>query len=63
MALRREIIAALPAGSPSGLDALQHDLARRKRLRAYLARGRFFEIGSPEGLAELDQYLMARASP
>jgi NDP-sugar pyrophosphorylase family protein len=62
MALRREVIAALPAGSP-GLDALQHDLAARKRLRACVARERFFEIGSPEGLAELDRYLKTRASP
>jgi NDP-sugar pyrophosphorylase family protein len=62
MALVREIIAALPPGSPAGLDTLQHDLARRKRLRACVARERFFEIGSPEGLAELDRYLIARAS-
>lgn len=53
-ALRRELIAALPLGEPRGLDALQHELARANRLRACVARERFFEVGSPEGLAELD---------
>jgi NDP-sugar pyrophosphorylase family protein len=62
MALRRENIAALAPGESAGLDALQHDLARRKRLRACVARERFFEVGSPEGLAELDRQLRTRAS-
>ena len=61
-ALRRELIAALPQGEPGGLDALQHEWARRKRLRACVARERFFEVGSPEGLAELDVHLRTRAS-
>jgi NDP-sugar pyrophosphorylase family protein len=65
-ALRRQVIADLaPAkanGAPRGLDALQRDLSARKRLRACVARARFFEIGSPEGLAELDGYLRTRAS-
>jgi len=56
-ALRRDVIAGVPAGQPAGLDALQRDLAARKRLRASLAHERFFEIGSPEGLAELDRHL------
>jgi MurNAc alpha-1-phosphate uridylyltransferase len=59
-ALRRAIIAALPAGEPHGLDAIQRDLSRQKRLRACVARARFFEIGSPEGLAELDRHLRTR---
>jgi MurNAc alpha-1-phosphate uridylyltransferase len=56
-ALRRSVIAELPAGEVRGLDALQRGLAERKRLRACVARARFFEIGSPEGLADLDGYL------
>jgi N-acetyl-alpha-D-muramate 1-phosphate uridylyltransferase len=59
-ALRREVIAALPPGESRGLDAIQHDLARRKRLRACVAHERFFEIGSPGGLSELDRYLRTR---
>jgi MurNAc alpha-1-phosphate uridylyltransferase len=61
-ALRREVIAALPQGGPAALDALQRDLAARKRLRASLAHERFFEIGSPEGLAELDRHLQKKLS-
>ncbi len=61
-ALRRSVVEALPEGVPGGLDALQAALAERKRLRACVARERFFEIGSPEGLAELDRHLGARLS-
>lgn len=56
-ALRREVIAALPAGEPRGLDQLQAELARQGRLRAHLATERFYEIGSHAGLAELEAYL------
>lgn len=59
--LRRSVIEALPLGQPHGLDAIQHDLAAQKRLRACVARERFFEIGSPEGLADLDKHLRSRA--
>jgi N-acetyl-alpha-D-muramate 1-phosphate uridylyltransferase len=61
-ALRREVVAALPEGVPSGLDRVQTELAKRGRLRAYLAHERFYEVGSPEGLAELDRYLRTPAS-
>ncbi len=56
-ALRREVIAALPPGAPLGLDRVQEGLASRRRLRALVVRERFFEIGSPAGWADLDQYL------
>jgi N-acetyl-alpha-D-muramate 1-phosphate uridylyltransferase len=61
-ALRRSVIAALPPSLLLGLDAVQRDLAEQKRLRACVARARFFEIGSPDGLAELDGYLRKAAS-
>lgn len=57
LALRRELIAALPAGRPSGLEAIQSELATRNRLRACIAHERFFEIGSPTGLADLEHHL------
>ena len=57
MALRREVIAALPPGELAGLDAVQADLARRGRLRACIAQERFYEIGSEEGLLALEQRL------
>lgn len=57
LALRRDALATLPLGEVRGLDALQRDLAARKRLRAHVAHDRFFEIGSPEGLAALETEL------
>jgi NDP-sugar pyrophosphorylase family protein len=58
-ALCREVVAALPAGQPHGLDGVQRDLAAAGRLRAYHATQRFYEIGSSAGLRELDSYLAA----
>ena len=60
IALRRAVIAELPANAPAGLDVLQRGLAEKKRLRAYAAHDRFFEIGSPEGLATLARHLRER---
>lgn len=57
LALRREVIAALPDGERLGLEGLQADLARSGRLRAVVAHERFFEIGSEAGLAELSKKL------
>ena len=56
-AVRRELVAQKPEGEAWGFDALQRDLARSRRLRAYVSNDRFFEIGSPEGLAALNGYL------
>ena len=60
IALRREVIAQVPAGKVLGLDTIQHALATARRLRAFAAHDRFFEIGSPEGLATLAQHLRER---
>ena len=57
LALRRSVIEAVPAGQPWGLDVVQADLARRGVLRALVARERFYEIGSPEGLRDLECHL------
>jgi N-acetyl-alpha-D-muramate 1-phosphate uridylyltransferase len=57
IALRREVIVQLPAKTFAGLEAIQHALAEKKRLRAFAAHDRFFEIGSPEGLATLANHL------
>lgn len=61
-ALRRGVVELLPAAEARGLDVVLRGVAERKRLRAYVARERFFEIGSPEGLADLDKHLRSRAS-
>jgi NDP-sugar pyrophosphorylase family protein len=57
IALRKSVVLELPERQRSGLDELQARLAARKRLRAHVARERFYEIGSPEGLAALEQRL------
>jgi MurNAc alpha-1-phosphate uridylyltransferase len=57
LALRRTVVLELPAGQKSGLDGLQTVLAARKRLRACVARERFYEIGSPTGLEALERRL------
>jgi N-acetyl-alpha-D-muramate 1-phosphate uridylyltransferase len=56
-ALRREVIAALPEGEPHDLSAVQRALAAAGRLRASPAARRFFEIGSEQGLADLETEL------
>jgi NDP-sugar pyrophosphorylase family protein len=61
VAIRREIILALPRDRAVGFDGVQRDLAEKKRLRAHLAHDRFFEIGSPEGLETLERHLLSQA--
>jgi NDP-sugar pyrophosphorylase family protein len=56
-ALRREVIERLPAGEVHDLSAVQRDLAAAGRLRALPAETRFFEIGSPSGLRDLEAWL------
>lgn len=62
-ALRREVVAALPEGVPHDLSAVQRDLADRGALRALSAERRFFEIGSEQGLADLERELTSRGVP
>jgi hypothetical protein len=57
IALRRALVARVPAGEPAALDALQHAWAAEKKLRALVVTERFYEIGSPEGLAATDAKL------
>ncbi len=57
VAIRKPILAALPEGKAVGFDVVQREIAEKKRLRAHLAHDRFFEIGSPEGLATLERHL------
>jgi NDP-sugar pyrophosphorylase family protein len=61
MALRAETFAGAP-DSPFGLHVLQTMLAKSGRLRAFVARQRFFEIGSEQGLADLEAHLGEAAS-
>ena len=56
-ALRREVIEALPLGEVHDLSSIQRSLAAEGRLRAVTAERRFFEIGSEQGLADLEAEL------
>jgi NDP-sugar pyrophosphorylase family protein len=56
-ALRRSCLARVPTDGAYGLDRLQHALAAEGTMGACVAAERFFEVGSPEGLATLEAYL------
>jgi NDP-sugar pyrophosphorylase family protein len=57
-AYRRHVLEAL-RGTPLPLDlaALQRDLVARGEMAAHVVPDRFYEIGKPEGLAEVDRLL------
>jgi MurNAc alpha-1-phosphate uridylyltransferase len=57
IAFRREVIEALPLGQHRGLEELQTRVAKEGRMRAVVARERFYEIGSKEGWSALDARL------
>lgn len=55
--LRAEALAPYPEDAPFDLADVYRDLSRTGRLAGYEVRQRFYEIGSHEGLAELDALL------
>jgi NDP-sugar pyrophosphorylase family protein len=59
--LTREAVVGVPTGRPSDLADLYRDLLARGDLIGYEVAERFYEIGSPTGLAELRQHLAAPA--
>jgi NDP-sugar pyrophosphorylase family protein len=54
---RRDAFAAVPEDRPSDLAALYQDLLRRDELAAWESPDRFYEIGSPEGIRDLTEFL------
>lgn len=57
-ALTRDLVAAqVPEGVVADLSTLCHELARDGELAGFLVTDRFYEIGSPEGLTELEELL------
>jgi NDP-sugar pyrophosphorylase family protein len=59
---RTDVVASWPAPDPFDLSELTKGLAAEGRLAGYSVAQRFYEIGSPRGLAETDAYLKARAT-
>jgi NDP-sugar pyrophosphorylase family protein len=54
------VVAHRPTGTPFDLAELYRDLAEREQLAGYEVRQRFYEMGSPAGLAETATYLSAK---
>lgn len=55
--LDTEVVRSWPATGAFDLAETFGDLARRKLLAGYEVQERFYEIGSPEGLAETDAFI------
>ena len=54
---RREPFDALPEDQPADLAAVYQELLRRGELAAFEAPTRFYEIGSLDGIRELEEFL------
>jgi NDP-sugar pyrophosphorylase family protein len=52
------VVEVVPAGVPSDIADAFTSLSRAGRLAGFEASERFFEIGTPNGLIELEQHLM-----
>lgn len=61
--LRAAAFEGYPAGAPFDLAELLAKLVARAQLAGYEVAERFYEIGSPAGLAELDALLRAGSGP
>jgi len=55
--LTREIVGEIPNDAPADLAELFTRLSRAGRLAGLEVTDRFYEVGSPEGLAELERFL------
>jgi NDP-sugar pyrophosphorylase family protein len=56
-ALTREVVAEIPAGKETDLADLFTRLSAEGRLAGFEATERFYEIGTTEGVAELERFL------
>ena len=56
-AFRRQAFDAVPEGVPYDLATVYQDLLRRGELAAWESPERFYEIGSVEGIADLERFL------
>ena len=60
---RDRVVATIPSGLAIDLADIYGALAAAGRLAAHEVSERFYEIGSPEGLAELESLLRSRSAP
>ena len=61
--LRAQAMAAYPQDEAFDLAEVYRDLSSAGQLAGYEVRHRFYEIGSPKGLAELDMLLSTEKTP
>ena len=59
--LKASAFASYPDGEPLDLARVYQDLLAAGDLTGYEVTNRFYEIGSPEGIADTDEYLRRRA--
>lgn len=55
--VRREPFDAIPEGQPADLAAIYQDVLKRGELAGYEVTERFYEIGSPQGIHDLEEFL------
>lgn len=60
--LRRRVLNAIPTGQPHDLAELYSGLVDRGEMIGYEVSQRFYEIGSPQGLAETQAYLKSKVA-
>jgi NDP-sugar pyrophosphorylase family protein len=60
--LRKAALTRVPPGRPCDLADVYRDLVDEGLMSGYEATRRFYEIGSPAGLAETHAYLVGRAA-
>lgn len=61
--LRRETLDQIPANQPHDLANLYQTLLRQGQLAGFEVTQRFYEVGSPQGLAETHAYLTQLTNP
>jgi len=60
--LRRSAIERIPAGQPSDLAGLYSTLVGSGEMVGFEVTNRFYEIGSPAGLHEAEEFILRRAA-
>jgi len=58
--LSEDVLAAWPSDQPFDLADVYESLSREGRLGGFEVNERFYEIGSPEGIRETEQFLSSR---
>ncbi len=60
-ALARSVLSSVPASGTADLAVLLHELSTSGQLAGFEAHERFYEIGSPAGLSDFEQWIATRA--